>query len=296
MCSLWPHSRGVCYSRWSWGWVRSPCRQKACQCNTQCSVSASQGSLKKRKCRHGLCVGDESLKVAEFWWRATAGVEKAFQVYKTQAHTYAYIHTHTHRHGPMGYNRKRNSTQQTQQQGQRDSEWVWMMSWVAPFSRAWRRVPFLNGFWEFSWQPQTHNHPTSYCSGENALPETQYKHKCTQVSINTQLPRRHACMQHTEHHSKKPFITLLLIDCQNRCQRFVRAMHKSVFLYTGGFCAQVAFTSIINGACQFSRNLKAAKSHGLNPAGKEEPSQLIQPFIWTEVPSLPQGAGWPQKS
>lgn len=39
--------------------------------------------------------GDESLKVAEFWRRAIAGVEKAFQAYKTQAHTYAHAHTHT---------------------------------------------------------------------------------------------------------------------------------------------------------------------------------------------------------
>lgn len=36
---------------------------------------------------------DESLKVAEFWRRAIAGVEKAFHAYKTQAHTYAHTGT-----------------------------------------------------------------------------------------------------------------------------------------------------------------------------------------------------------
>lgn len=36
--------------------------------------------------------GNESLKVAEFWRRAIAGVEKAFHAYKTQAQTYAHTH------------------------------------------------------------------------------------------------------------------------------------------------------------------------------------------------------------
>lgn len=134
-----------------------------------------------------------------------------------------HMHTHTHGHGPMGNNRKRNSTQQTQQQGQRDSGRVWMMSWVAPFSRAWRRVSFLNGFWEFSWQPQTHNHPTSYCSGENALPETNI----TNITNINKLPRRHAAHRAS---FQKPLIARLLIDCLNRCRWSVRARNKSVFL------------------------------------------------------------------
>lgn len=43
----------------------------------------------------------QSLKVAEFWRRAIAGVENAFQAYKTQAHTYA-LHTHSHTHTNTG--------------------------------------------------------------------------------------------------------------------------------------------------------------------------------------------------
>lgn len=48
-----------------------------------------------------VCVGRgrEDLKVAEFGRQATAGVEKAFQVYKTQVHIYAHSHTGTARWG-----------------------------------------------------------------------------------------------------------------------------------------------------------------------------------------------------
>lgn len=45
----------------------------------------------------------------------------------------------------------------------------------------------------------------------------------------------------------------------------------------------------------FKKDMKAAKVYSWNLTGKKG-SQLIQPFIWTAVPSLPQGTGRPQKS
>lgn len=73
---------------------------------------------------------------------------------------------------------------------------------------------------------------------------------------------------------QKPFITRVLIDWLNHRQWFVRARHKSVFLYTRGFGTHVAFRSTNNGACQFSAVIKAAKTHGSYPGGEEQPSLI----------------------
>lgn len=75
--------------------------------------------------------------------------------------TGAHLCTFTHRHGPMGSNCERKSTQQ---QGQRESGWVWMVSWVAPFSRA----PEL--YWTLNFLDSRRPRPARE---KNAVPEKQ---------------------------------------------------------------------------------------------------------------------------
>lgn len=77
--------------------------------------------------------GDESLKVAEFWMGAIAGVEKSFP--SSQKHTHMLImhsHTHTHRHSPVGDKRKRKGTAAGSER-----HWVSVNDVMgSPFSRA----------------------------------------------------------------------------------------------------------------------------------------------------------------
>lgn len=143
MCSLWPHSGGICYSRWSWGWVRRPCRQNTCQCTNNALSVGAKVVWKRGKCRQGLCIcvcggggraEPQGCRVLEASHSRCGKRFPSLQNTGTHlctAHTLS--HTYKHRPCPMGDNRKRNGTQQqTQQQGQKDSGRVWMMSWVAP--------------------------------------------------------------------------------------------------------------------------------------------------------------------
>lgn len=150
MCSLWPHCGGICYSRWAWGWVRSPWRQKACQYNTQCSVSGSQGSLRKRKWGRG-CVwggwGPQGYRVLGAS-HSRCGKKKLSRLTKHRQILMALDLRGITGRGTAG-----------NRQGQSDSGRVWMMSWAAPFSWVWRWGSFFwmdSGYFLGSRRPPRH--------------------------------------------------------------------------------------------------------------------------------------------
>lgn len=147
MCSLWPHSGVICYSRWSWGWVKSPCIQKACQYNTQRSVSESQGTLRKRK----------------------LGVGSRLQCFVAN-HSRCEKKTKTWHICPYRHTRGTACTQHSNRVKEIMGECEWCHKQLLSANRKGTIFSPLDWFWESSWQSQIrNNHQNSSCLGENAL-------------------------------------------------------------------------------------------------------------------------------